>query len=176
MKFSHIDCIIARLKLELARNTPAPKLCGNRFSFPCLCVSLVHSKLDVMLNDSFETLEVSIVQKGKHNQGSRSLGKTKIDCAEGSTEIIDRLKTKGNLITYKLLLHTPKRGPIVSVERTASETTSPKCHRILSSARLSPRFPRNQNLQNDNKWGLLTHLCKYTYTPSQIHHRHPSHG
>jgi len=73
-----------------------------------MCVSLVHGKLDVMPNDSFETLEVSIVQLGKHNHGSRSLGKTKIDCAEGSMEIIDRLKTKGNQITYKLLLHSSK--------------------------------------------------------------------
>jgi hypothetical protein len=29
LKFAHINCIIARLKLELARNASVPKYCGN---------------------------------------------------------------------------------------------------------------------------------------------------
>jgi len=57
---------------------------------------------------------------------------------------------------------------VVAVEHTASETTSPKCYRILSSARLHSRFPRNQNLQKDNKWYSLTHPLQCILT---LHHK-----
>ena len=82
-------------------------------------------------------------------------------------EIIDRLKTKRNQITYKLLLHKPKRGSVVWVEHGASGKTSPNYYRISSSARLSPKFPRNQNLQNGNKWDLLSHPCNVL----TLHHK-----